>query len=177
MARGQSQAADSNLQTTNAVAGKQGQQAQTLENQLIPGYTSLMDTGYMNPEEEAAATTSEMGAATAPFASAGFQAKNDAAATRNDSNLPAQEDQLALEEGQTAGNAAATLQTQKMTNQEAGMYGLDQLEAGNLGASTSMYGLGPSTLNARAAGPSVGQEIAGYGNAAAGLISAFKGKS
>jgi len=168
MARGQSQAADSNLQTTNAVAGQQGQKAQQLENTLIPGYTSLMDTGYMSPEEEAAATTSEMGAATAPFGTAGFQAKNDAAATRNDSNLPAQEDQLALEEGQTAGTAAANLQKEKMTNREAGMYGLDQLEAGNLNASTSMYGLGPGTLGARAAGPSGDQIATNYINTATG---------
>jgi hypothetical protein len=168
MARGQSQAADSNLQTTNAVAGQQGQKANALEDQLIPGYTSLMDTGYMNPEEEAAATTSEMGAATAPFSTAGFQAKNDAAATRNNSNLPAQEDQLALEEGQTAGAAASNLQKEKMTNQEAGMYGLDQLQSGNLKAMEDMYGLGPGTLSARAAGPSGDSAALGYINAATG---------
>src|SRR5579859_1613627 len=151
MARGQSQAADTQLAKTNAVAGQQGEEAGKLENELIPGYTSLMDTGYMNPEEEAAATTSEMGAATQPFSTAEFRAKNNAAATRNDSSLASQEDQLALEEGQTAGGAAANLQKEKMANQEAGMYGLQGLESGNLSAMEAMYGLGPGTLQARAA--------------------------
>lgn len=168
MARGQSQAADTNLQTTNAVAGKQGQQSQQLEDSLIPGYTSLMDTGYMSPEEESSATTSEMGAATAPFQSADFAAKNNAAATRNGASLPAQEDQLALEEGRTAGDAADKLQTQKMSNQEAGMYGLNTLESSNLDAMEHMYGLGPGTLSARAAGPSGDQIATGYLNTALG---------
>jgi hypothetical protein len=165
MARGQSQAAQNQLGITNSVAGNEGTEAQGLENDLIPGYTSLMDTGYLNPEEESAATTSEMGAATAPFQSADFEAKNNAAATRNASDLPAQEDQLALEEGQTAGGAAAKLQQQKMQNQEAGMYGLNELEGGNLTAMEDMYGLGPGTLQARAAGPSGDQLAIGYINA------------
>jgi hypothetical protein len=168
MARGQSQAADTQLKTTNQVAGQQGQEAQQLESELIPGYTSLMDTGYMNPEEEAAATTSEMGAATAPFGTADFQAKDNAAATRNPSDLAAQEDQLALEEGQVAGGASAHLQDQKMQNQEAGMYGLSNLESGNLKAMEDMYGLGPGTLSARAAGQSGDQTALGYINAATG---------
>lgn len=162
MARGQVGAAEKQLGKTNDVAGQQGAQATALEDQLIPGYTSMMDTGYLSPEEESAATTSEMGAATAPFSTAEFKARNDAAATRNDSNLPAQEDQLALEEGQTAGTAAANLQKEKMTNQEAGMYGLGGLEQGNMQAMESMYGLGPGTLQARAAGPSGDQAAIGY---------------
>lgn len=175
MARGQSGAAGKQLATTNAVAGQEGTEAGSLESGLIPGYTSLMDTGYLNPTEAGAATTSEMGAATAPFQSAGFQAKNDAAATHNDAGVASQEDQLALEEGQVAGGASANLQNQKMQNQEAGMYGLNNLESGNLSAMEDMYGLGPGTLQARAAGQSVGQEITGYAGAGAGLINAFKG--
>ena len=203
MARGQAQAADTQLNTTNTVAAQQQQQQQDLQNKLLPQYQSLMDnplsdeqkkaesgytdllgsygtlagTGYLSPEEAGAATTSEMGAATAPFGSAQFEAANRAARTNNASDLTAQQDQLALEEGQTAGTAAANLQAQKMANEQAGlagesattgkindigqqsiqnqlsaMYGIGGLQQGDQSQATSMYGLGPSTLNGRAAG-------------------------
>lgn len=152
LARGQSQAADAQLNQTNAVAGSEGDKASKLEGQLTPGYTSLMDTGYLNPQEENAAVTSEMGSATAPFQTAGFDAKNTAGATRNAADLTANQDQLALEEGRTAGTAAAGLQKEKMQNQEAGMYGLQGLQSGDQKTMAEMYGLGPSTLQARAAG-------------------------
>lgn len=165
MARGQSQAADTQLGKTNTVAGQQGAEAQQLESGLIPGYTSLMDTGYMSPQEEEAAVSGGMGAATQPFKSAEFSATNRAASTRNPADLTSQQDQLALEEGQTAGDEANKLQESKLQNQEAGMYGLNQLEAGNLQSMDSMYGLGPGTLSARAAGPSGDQLATGYINA------------
>ena len=153
MARGQSGAASKQLGTTNAVAGAQGGEAAALEGNLVPGYESLMNTGYLNPTEEGAATTSEMGAATAPFQSAEFKAANRAGATKNAAALPAEQDALALEEGQASGGAAAGLQEQKMRNQEAGMSGESGLEEGNLRAMEQLYGLGPGTLQARAAGP------------------------
>src|SRR5262249_8133299 len=127
---------------------------------------SLMDTGYLSPEEENAAVTSEMGSATAPFQTGQFRNNNNAAVTRNDASLTAGNDQLALEEGRTAGDAAAKLQEEKMANQEAGMYGLGQQEQGNRTEAQSMYGLGPSTLNARAAGASGDQLIDSYLNTA-----------
>jgi hypothetical protein len=152
MARGQAGAAEKELNKTDTVAAQQGTEAQGLEDQLKPAYTSLMNTGYMDPKEEAAATTSEMGSATAPFSTAKFEAANRAGATRNASDLTAQQDQLALDEGKTAGGAAAELQKEKMSNQEAGMYGLGQLEQGNLGAMEKMYGLAPGLIAGRAAG-------------------------
>lgn len=150
--RGQKQAAEKQLNTTNAVASEQGKEANALESDLIPGYTSLMKTGYLSPEEESAATTSEMGAATAPFESMQFREANESGATRNPASLTAGEDKLALEEGQASGDAASRLQQEKMQNQEAGMYGLSDLEKGNMDAMEKMYGLGPGTLEARAAG-------------------------
>jgi hypothetical protein len=173
MAKGQAQAANKNLATTNQIGANELTESNQLEGQLLPGYTSLMNTGYLNPQQKEAATTSEMGAATAPFAAADTQATNRAAATRNPSDLTAQQDQLAIEKGQAAGGAADTLQSQQMQNQEAGMYGINQLQAGNQAAATSMYGLGPSTLQARAAGgpnPILGlaQSALGAAGAAAG---------
>jgi hypothetical protein len=164
MARGQAGAAQKQLGDTNAIAGTENNQANALESSLIPGYESLMNTGYENPAEEGAATTSEMGAATSPFQSAKFEAGSRAGATRNAAALPAEEDALALEEGQAAGGAAARLQTQKLQNQEAGMEGLSGLEEGNLGAMEKLYGLAPGLLSARAqsSGPQWG---ASYGPA------------
>jgi hypothetical protein len=161
LARGQSQKADTQLATTNAVGADQQKKSNTLEDSLTPGYTSMMDTGYMNPQEKEAATNTEMGAASAPFQTADFKAKETAAATRNPADLAAQQDQLAISEGQGADTAAATLE-----NQQAGMYGLQQLQAGNQKEAEGMYGLGPGTLNARAAGQSGDQAITGYMNAA-----------
>jgi hypothetical protein len=146
--RGAASAAQQQLGTTNAIGAQQQEEANQLEQGLIPGYTSLMNTGYLSPADKAAATTSEMGATAAPFKSAEFQAANRAGATGNASDLTANEDQLALEESQAAGTAAANLQQQQMQNQEAGMYGLGALSAQNTGEAESMYGMGPSTINA-----------------------------
>jgi hypothetical protein len=170
MARGQAGAADTQLGKTNDIGSQQQSQADTLRNKLVPGYTSLADTGYLSPADKAAATTNEMGAATAPFQSANFGAANRASATNNASDLTAQQDQLALEQGQTAGGAAANLQTEQMSNQLQGMYGLQGEEAASRGEAQGMYGLGPSTLNARAAGggwsqgfKDVGQTVSSFG--------------
>lgn len=158
MARGQAGAAQDQLSKTNNIGRDQLAESTKLENQLMPGYTSLMDTGYLNPEEEHAATTNEMGSATQPFQSMEFKAANRAAATRNPADLTSEDTQLALDQGRTAGTAAEELQKQKMANQEAGMSGIAQQEAGNRDTMEKMYGLGPGTLDARAAGKS-GDEI------------------
>ena len=166
MARGQKQAADKQLALTNSVAGDERSRSNKLEDQLIPGYTSLMNTGYLSPEEEAAATTSEMGSATQPYESAGFKAASRAGATRNAADLTSEETQLARDEGISAGGAAEQLQREKMANQEAGMYGLGKLRGEDLDAMAKMYGLGPSTLGARAAGGGWAQ---GFKDFASGL--------
>lgn len=149
MPRGAAGQAKKTLGTTNSIGAAQQGQADTLEkSNLIPGYTNLEDTGYMSPGEEGAASTSEMGAATAPFGAADFTANNTAAATRNAGGVNANADQLALEQGQVAGGAAATLQQQKMGNQLAGISGINQLYGTNTSEAESMYGEAPSLVNA-----------------------------
>jgi hypothetical protein len=170
MARGQAGKSDAQLGMTNAVAGAENAQQQALESKLIPDYTSLMNTGYLSPEEEQAAVTGEMGAATAPFETAKFEAANRAGATRNAADLTAQQDQLALEQGRTAGEAASNLQREKMANEEAGMYGLGQLKSQDQQAMEAMYGLGPSTLQARAAGGGWAQGFKDFGQGMQGLF-------
>lgn len=134
------------LGTTNALAAGENAQANKLEKQLIPQYTSLMDTGYFSPEEEHAATTSEMGAAMSPFEAGQFEAENRGARTRNAADVTAQQDELALEKGRTADEAAAALQAQKMKNQIAGAQGLGALRNADQETMARLYGLGPATL-------------------------------
>lgn len=178
MARGQSAAADNQLNKTNAVGDSEQGKANALESKLIPGYSSLMDTGYLSPEEENAANVSEMGAAAQPFESMQFNAANKAAATNNGASLADQQDELASRQGDAESVAAAGLQREKMGNQEAGMYGLGQLKAQDQGEAAGMYGLGPGTLNARAAGMSGDQIGLGYFSAATGgASSAYAGRN
>jgi hypothetical protein len=183
MPRGAAGAAKTQLGTTNAIAATQQGKADALQAQTTPGYTSLMNTGYLDPADAAAATTSEMGAATQPFQTAGFTAKNNAAATNNASSLTANEDQLALEEGQVSGQTAAGLQQQKMQNQQAGMYGLNQQQAADTGETESMYGLAPSTINAwssaQASNPVLGlaNSVIGAGGQALGGYLSGGGKN
>ncbi len=150
--RGQKQAADAQLKKTNAVGDQYNAGAGEIGGFTEPRYKKLADSGYFSPEEEAAATNSVMGGATQPFQTANFQNSNRAAATRNDAGLISGQDQLALEEGRTAGEAADQLQNDKMKNQLEGMYGLSGMRGEDLHAMESMYGLGPGTLGARAAG-------------------------
>lgn len=152
MARGQKQAADAQLKTTNAVGDKYNSGASEIGGFTEPRYKKLANSGYFSPAEEAAATNSVMGSATQPFQTAKFEANNTAARTNNAADLTANQDELALREGRTAGEAADQLQNDKMKNQLAGMYGLSGMRAEDLNAMESMYGLGPGTLSARAAG-------------------------
>jgi hypothetical protein len=175
MARGQAGAADAQRNLTNSIGADERTRQQGLEDKLVPGYTSLMNTGYFSPEEEHAAVTSEMGSTAAPFETAKFEAGNRAGATHNASDLTAQSDQLALEQGRAAGDTAAGLQKEKMAGQMAGAYGLGQLKSQDQQSMDAMYGLGPATLQARAAGKS-GDELGmdwlktfGVGSAPPGL--------
>lgn len=164
--------ADKQRGMTNAIGATNNTNAEALQAKLTPAYTSLMDTGYFSPQEEGAATTSEMGAAAAPFGAAKFDANNTAAATHNASDLTANQDQLALEEGRTAGDAAANLQDQKMKNQEAGAYGLSELNKGDQQSMDAMYGLGPATLQAGNAATGNVTGVIGKGLEAGGTIGA-----
>lgn len=100
-----SQAAQAALQT--AASNMASTNTGLLENMLNTGYT---------PDQMYSMTTREMGAAAAPFATAGTEAENEAARTRNASGTEALQDKLALQKGQAMGNQATNLQGQ-FTNQ------------------------------------------------------------
>jgi len=174
IARGQSQASDTQRQQINQIAGGQYGQAQTLENQLIPQYTSMLNEGY-TPQQQSAMTTSGMGAIGSSIDAAKQQTRNDAAQTNNAAGLYENQDKLALQGGVAQGNEAAGLQQSfadtQMANQKAGLAGLSGLYGSNLSAGTSLYGLDPGLLQARAAGqnPLLGLAQSTIGAAGAAL--------
>jgi len=141
--------AKAQLGKTNAIGEQQQNQANQLENQLIPDYTSMLHEGY-TPEEKAGITTAGMEAREAPFDTASQEATNRVARTRNDAGYGAEEDQLARDKGMAMGNEAAGLQEKfgdvRLANERYGLAGLSDLYGGNQKEAESMYGLGPATL-------------------------------
>ena len=99
-----------------------------------------------------------MGALASPFAAAKTAMTNSAARTNNSAGLTAGQDALARGQGIAAGQQSAANQTafandaqqQEAQAQQglAGIYGINQ------DTMAKLYGLGPGTLQARAAGPS-----------------------
>jgi hypothetical protein len=154
MARGQAQAATNQLNTTNQLGAQQGAQASSLESTLIPSYTDMLNSGYNTPAQAAAATESGMGAVNTSFNNDQQQLNNESARTNNPASLTAGQDQLALERGTALGTEANNLAEQQFNNELKGASGLQGLYNTNQSSANSMYGLGPSTLGARAAGTS-----------------------
>jgi hypothetical protein len=171
MARGQSQAASSQLNTTNQIGQNELGQANQLESSLIPDYQTDLTQGY-TPQEQTAMTTAGEGAIGSAYGSAAQDAARTAGRTNNASSLTAGQDQMALNKGTAMGQEAAGLQTefanQQQTNRARGEQGIGNLEAGNLQSGDMMYGLGPGTLQARAAGTSGDQLAQGWVNTALG---------
>lgn len=157
MAKGQAKLAEKQLKTTNKVAGQQGAQADKLEGTLIPSYQSMLSpTGGMSQDDVNARVNHAMGATAGAFDTAKFEAGNRAAATHNEAAPNAMADQLALEKGTAMGDTANKVETsvsnQEQQLREQGRQGLSDMFKTNIGAEESMYGLAPSTLQARQAG-------------------------
>lgn len=127
-------AAEAEAQQAQQAAAARSEAQQTAANTMAetqtPLYENLLNMGYPEATKNAM-TTSEMGAAAAPFAEAGNMAENQAATTRNASGTAALEDQLALQKGQALGGAAANLQNQFQNevnlNRGIGLQGLSNL--------------------------------------------------
>ena len=171
IAKGQAQAANKQLATTNQIGAGQLQQAGQLESQLIPDYTSMLNEGY-TPQQQSAMTTAGMGAVGSSVDAAQQSARNDAARTNNAAGLNENADKLALEGGVAQGDEAAGLQKsfadQQQKNQQTGLAGLEGLYNTNSGVGAGMYGLSPGILQARAAGGNTLGNIAGSLIGAAG---------
>ncbi len=159
MARGQAQAADAQLGLSNTVAGQQGGLASGVFGADWPAVQN-----QINPN---GATRNALTQLPTQGANAAFNARQQAASqrvakTNNSAGYGELSDKLAMDKGQA--DATAALQGQKAVTD---LQGEGIKNAGNLfGVSTDamakMYGLGPGTLQARAAGLSGDQIAQGY---------------
>lgn len=97
-----------------------------------------------------------MGAVNATYGAAGDEASRRAATSGNPAAIGTLADRLAREKGEAAGKEAGNIQIEnalfKANQQEQGRQILGQLYGTDVGAQTSLYGMGPATLGARAAG-------------------------
>jgi len=163
MARGQAQAADTQLGKSNAAADTYGGQASQLYSALQPAYTQeSMSQGY-DPATKAAITNSGMGAIGASIGGTAEDASRRAARTRNPSGVSDIQDALsqnkALAEGSEAGNIQKQFADYQNQQRQAGLSGLMGLHGLSADEQAKLLALGPSTLDARAAGPSGAQDF------------------
>jgi hypothetical protein len=155
MARGQAQAAGNQLGITNAAAGQEQGRESQLYGQLRPEFTNMLNMG-LDPATQAALTRQGEGAVASSFGASGEQASNRVARTRNDAGFAAQEDQQARDRGMAMGDVASknvmANQAEIDKNRAIGLGGLGNLYGTSVQSKDSLYGLGPGTLQARAAG-------------------------
>ena len=162
MAKGQAGKADKQLGTTNSI----GNTALTNANEAMSSLTPFYQGEMMNPQglgqpALTAATTASnqaLGGATAGAAGAG---KLQAERTRNSAGITEALDSSARGAEQQQSENAQNLQVlnaqEKLAQQQAGAQGEQGIFGTETGLGASMYGLGPGTLNARAAGGSWAQ--------------------
>jgi hypothetical protein len=163
MARGQKQAADTQLATTDSAGSKALSNATgelgTLTDQastLMNGGLDLSSLKGYDPATMASITGNTMGAAVAPFNSAAGQINRNAAIRGNSAGTG--EDLTALAAAKSRATSPAAQSTQlantdfKTNNYLTGLNLENSLLGNQTGAATSFYGMGPSTLQSRAAG-------------------------
>jgi hypothetical protein len=159
MAKGQAGAADKQLKTTNAVASGAGNNAAGFMSSLSPFYSGEMTNpqgyGAQDMNNMLTASNQSLGGATAGItgqgALQGARTRNSAGITSALDSASRGAEQQQSENALGVQNANAMLKQQQQQAGAAGTAGLFGTETGLEG---QMYGLGPGTLNARAAGGS-----------------------
>lgn len=156
MARGQAGKADTQLGRTNTAAAGYGKLAAGVGSQLTGEANKLIASEGWDPATLGAITNAGMGGVNAAFGAAGDEAARRIATSGNPAGVGALEDKLARDKGIAAGQEAGDIQIQNARFREqqrqqgrdilSGLYGTD------VGAETSLYAMGPATLQARAAG-------------------------
>jgi hypothetical protein len=156
MARGQAGKADKQLGITNTAAAGYGNLASGIGSQLTGEAGKLINSTGFDPATLAAITNAGMGGVNAAFGSAADQVARTAATSKNPAAVGALEDAFARDKGVAAGKEAGDIQIQnamfKAEQQKQGRDILSNLYGTDVGAQTGLYGMGPSTLGARAAG-------------------------
>ena len=156
MARGQAGAAEKQLGKTNAAAadysGKAAGDFGTLNTQA---QSLINSTGY-DPATLGAITNAGMGGVNASFGDAENQLNRSVARSGNPAGIGGQLDALARSKGVAGGKEAGDIQIANAAERDKlrsqGLDLMNSLYGTNVGASNQLYGLGPSTLQARAAG-------------------------
>lgn len=162
MARGQAQAANKQLNLSNTTAANAGATAGNIYSGLAPQLSAEATNpqGYSPSDINAMQTASAqaLGGATSGITG---QANLQAARTRNSGGYATALDQAGQQAMQTQSQNDLGIQQAnanlKNTQQQAALGALQGLYGTNVQQQTSLLGLGPGTLNARAAGkgPSV----------------------
>lgn len=176
MAKGQAQAADKQLQTTNQAAQGQGANAQQLFGTLAPNLTNQLNhPGYDNATKSAILGQG-MEAANQPFASAMQEAKDTASRTGNSAGLDTSLDSMARAKAAADSNAAQTGQiaiaNDAQKQQQQAQTGLGDLFGVSNDTMAKLYGTAPGILQGRAAGGSPFTSILQSAIGAGGTIGA-----
>jgi hypothetical protein len=157
LARGQKGAADTQLRKTNTAAEGYGTLGAGLQSQLTGQANELINSQGFDPATLGAITNAGMGGVNAAFGSAEDTANRRAATSGNPAAIGTLADRLARGKGEAAGKEAGDIQIEntlfKEEQRKQGRDILAKLFGTDVGAETSLYGLGPGTLEARAAGP------------------------
>jgi len=162
VAKGQKQKADQQLALTNQQASNAGSTASGIYSGLYPQLSAEATNpqGYSPADMNAMTTASQqaLGGATAGITG---QANLEAARTHNSGSYGSVLDRAAQTAGQTQSQNDLGIQQAnanlKQQQQQAGLSALQGLYGTNMGQQTSLLGLGPGTLGARAAGGSWAQ--------------------
>ena len=152
---------------------------------LGPQAQSLINSQGYDPATLSAITNAGMGAVNASFGDTANQINRNAAVTRNPASVNASLDANAINKGVASGQEAGNIQmanAQEKDQQRAlGLQLMQGLYGTNVGAQTSDLGMGPSTLQARAAGGGWSQGfkdvLTGIGGLASGAAAAGKAAS
>lgn len=170
MARGQKEAANKQLGVTNAAAASAGAAGSALNPALVSGYQGMITGGGYDPTTKNAMTGTAYGSANEAYDTADAGAAGKVSRTRNDSGYADLLDSLARGRATTLANTGAGLQKsfadEAIRQKEAGLKGLGGLYGIDEETMAKLYGLGPGTLGARAAGGGWAQ---GFGSVAGGL--------
>lgn len=170
MARGQAQAAGKQLNLTNQAAAGAGSTANQIYGTMMPAVNQEIQTPGYDAATKAAMTTAGMGGIGSSYGSQAEQASERAARTRNAAGAGALQEALARNKGIAEGNEAAGLQKQFADfadqQRQQGIKTAADLYGVNQDVMARLYGLGPSTLQARAAGPGWAQ---GFKDVAQGI--------
>lgn len=172
MQRDQGQKADANLATTNAAATTAGNTANQVFGVEMPAINNQINP---DPATRSAFTQEPINAVNSAYDTAASSATNRLAKTRNSAGFSGSMDRLARDRASSVSDATMKGTQAVAGLQQQGIQNASNLYGVNNDTMRSLYGLGPSTLNARAQGVGGDQVLTGTLNSIAQFGGATKG--